>query len=67
MPINNSIGKLFNIVLCNRLDKFLSNHNVIHETQIGFSKKSRTSDYVFVLKCIIDKYINIGKNYTNVL
>jgi hypothetical protein len=50
IAINNSIGKLLNIVLCNRLGKFLSNHNVIHETQIIFSKKSRTSDHVFCIK-----------------
>jgi hypothetical protein len=25
--------------------------------QIGFSKKSRTSDHIFVLKCILEKYL----------
>ena len=56
IAINNSIGKLFNIILNNRLDNFFSDNNIIHRTQIGFSKKSRTSDHVFVLKSIIDKY-----------
>jgi hypothetical protein len=44
--------------LNNRLDKFLIDHGIIHESQIGFSKKSRTSNHLFVLKCLIDKYIN---------
>jgi hypothetical protein len=43
--------------LSNRLDTFLVEHNIIHENQIGFSEKSRTSDHIFVLKCIIEKYL----------
>ena len=54
------IGKLFNIILNKRLDKFLLERNIIHETQIGFSKNSRTSDHLFVLKCLVGKYINSG-------
>ena len=49
-----------NFHLNTRLDKFLAENNVIHESQIGFSKKSRTSDHLFVLKCLVDKYINSG-------
>lgn len=60
IAINNSIGKLFNLVLCNRFDLFLVDNDIIHETQIGFSKKARTSDHIFVLKCIIDKYLKCG-------
>ena len=46
IAINNSIGKLFNLVLCNRFDLFLADNDIIHETQIGFSKKARTSDHI---------------------
>jgi hypothetical protein len=60
ITITSCIGKLFNIILNNRLDKFLLEHNIIHETQIGFSKNSRTSDHLFVLKCLVGKYINSG-------
>ena len=60
ITITNSIGKLFNIILNNRLDNFLSENNIIHESQIGFSKKARTSDHLFVMKCLIDKYTNSG-------
>jgi chromosome segregation ATPase len=57
ITICNSIGKVFNSILNNRLDKFLIENNIIHENQIEFSKKSRTSDHIFVLKCIIEKYL----------
>ena len=58
IAINSSIGKLFNSILNNRFDKFLSENNVIKSCQIGFSKKSWTSDHVFVLKTLKDKHIN---------
>ena len=61
IAINNSLGKLFNTILYNRLDKFLSDNNIINKTQIGFSKKARTSDHIFVLKCLIEKYVKRGK------
>ena len=46
--------------MCNRLDKFLVDKNLIHETKIGFKKNSRTSDHIFVLNCLIEKYFNSG-------
>ena len=62
--ITSSIGKLFNRVLNAWLDKFLIKYNVIDECQIGFRKKARTSDHMFVLKTIIDKYCEAGnKSY----
>lgn len=57
IAINNSLGKLFNIIMNNRFDKYLKDKDIIHETQIGFSKKARTADHIFVLKCIIEKYL----------
>ena len=43
--------KLFNSVLNNKLDEYLSENNIISETQIGFKKKARTTDHMFVLRC----------------
>ena len=60
IAINNSIGKLFDLILYNRLDKFLLDNDIIHKTQIGFSKGACTSDHIFVLKCMIDKYLKSG-------
>lgn len=68
IAINSCIGKLFNTILNSRLDKFLTENNIISEYQIGFKKKSRTSDHIFVLKTLIDKYINKKMaNYLHVL
>jgi hypothetical protein len=55
IAVANCFGKIFNSILNTRLDKFLAKHNVIHERQIGFSEKSRTSDHLFALKCLVDK------------
>ena len=41
------------------LDKYLIDNNLINKCQIGFSRKVRTSDHIFVLKTLIEKYINI--------
>ena len=38
--------------------KFVSDHNILNESQIGFRKSYRTPDYIFTLKSIIiDKYL----------
>ena len=60
LTITSSIGKLFNRVLNARLDKFLFKYNVIDKCQIGFRKKTRTSDHMFVLKTIIVEYCVAG-------
>ena len=49
-----------NCVLNSSLDKFLIKFNIKDECQIGFKTKARTSDHMFVLKTIIDKYCNSG-------
>ena len=56
ITIMSCLGKLFNSVLNNRLDEYLSENNIISETQIGFKKKARTSDHMFVLQMLIEKY-----------
>ena len=58
IAINPCIGKLFNSILNSRLDKHLETNKLIHPCQIGFSKKCRTSNHVYVLKTLIDKYTN---------
>jgi hypothetical protein len=58
IAVSNCFGRILNIILNNRLDSFLLENNLIHESHIGFSKKARTSDHLFVLKCLINKYIN---------
>ena len=58
ITVTGAIGKIFNSVLNNRLDTFLVENNIIDNCQIGFTKKARTSDHMFILKCLFDKYCN---------
>ena len=49
-----------------RLLNFLTNNDVLHKSQIGFLPGHRTTDHIFTLRTIIDKYVkNIrgGKIY----
>ena len=63
--ITSNIGKVFNMGLNNRLDQFLEENQIIEKVQIGFTMNARTSDHMFVLKSLIDKYTNMkgGKLY----
>ena len=56
ITITGAIGKVFNGVLSLKLDKFLQDHNIIHESQIGFTKKARTADHMFVINSLINIY-----------
>ena len=56
ITITSNLGKVFNNVLNTRLDSFLTEHNLIHPSQVGFTKHARTSDHCFIVKCLIDKY-----------
>ena len=56
ITITSAIGKLFNSILNSRLDTFLIKNNIINDCQIGFTKKARTSDHMFIIKSIIDTY-----------
>lgn len=61
ITINSCIGKVFNSILNTRLENYLSDNNIIHETQIGFRRKSRTSDHMFILRTLIDKTVKGDK------
>jgi hypothetical protein len=47
---------LFNNILNIRLDNLKKKNRLIHQSQIGFTKYSRTADHDFILKTLIDKY-----------
>ena len=58
ITLNSCLGKLFCHVLNGRISKFLEDKSFIGREQAGFRKNHRTSDQIFILKTIIDKYIN---------
>ena len=49
-----------------RLNSSLTEHNLIHPSQVGFTKHARTSDQCFIVKCLINKYCSTqeGRLYT---
>jgi hypothetical protein len=65
ITITSAVGKLFNSILNSRLDSFLEKNNIINSCQIGFSKKARTSDHMFILRTLFNTYCekNEGRLY----
>ena len=55
LTINSSLAKLFNTIMNNRLIKFLDKYDVINDNQIGFRKKARTSDHIFIINTLFRK------------
>ena len=60
-----NLSKVYSMVLNERLVKYLEQNGLRAPEQIGFQRKARTSDHIFVLKLIIDKCIkpNGGRLY----
>ena len=55
------LGKLFTLVYNERLLKFLEEKNILSYNQIGFRRKYRTADHIFVLNTILNSYFSKGK------
>ena len=65
ITILNALSKLFNTIMNNRLKSYILKHRLVDQKQIGFKKGARTSDHMFVLKTLIDKYTTKnGQLYT---
>ena len=61
ITIMSCLGKLFNSVLNTKLNEYLTENNVISKMQVGFQKKARTTDHMFVLRTLIEKYTKQNK------
>ena len=62
--VTSCLGKLFSSLLNTRLSNYFHENNVLHHSQIGFLKGYRTTDHIFSLRTLIDKYVineNKGK------
>jgi len=62
IAVGSNLCKLFCSVLHNRINLFADSNAVIPACQIGYKKKSRTSDHILTLKNLIDKYLRKAKN-----
>ena len=58
ITLNSSLEKLFYQILNNRVVEYLEDNDLLSKEQSGFTKGFRTTDHIFVLRKIIDKYIN---------
>ena len=61
ITVTAALSKVFAIMLNERLENWSISNNVMRIEQIGFQKKSRTSDHLFVLKTVIDFYKSQGQ------
>ncbi|KAG5837931.1 hypothetical protein ANANG_G00218340 [Anguilla anguilla] len=60
--VNSNLGGAFFCSIVNaRLLNFLTKHNVLSKSQIGFIPKHRTTDHIYTLHTLIDKHINQNK------
>ena len=57
ISITSCLGKLFTSLLQCRLSNFLESNNLISPNQGGFRSGYRTTDHLFILKTLINKYV----------
>ena len=62
ISLTSNLSKLFNSILHTRVSEYLEENKLIRPEQGGFRKVFRTSDHIFVLQTIIEKYTKTGKN-----
>ena len=56
ITLSSCFGKLFCHVLNERIVSYVDNVSFFRPEQAGFRKSSRTTDHLYVLKTIVDKY-----------
>ena len=56
ITLTSCLGKLFTSILQSRLNKFIEQHNILNPEQFGFRSNSRTTDSLFILQQLINKY-----------
>ena len=61
IAVGSSLGKIFYLILLDRLEMRTQQSNLISPNQIGFMKEHRTADHIFVLKTIIDRIVRIER------
>ena len=64
--VSSCLGKFFCSILNERLINYYDKNNIIHRSQTGFRPGFRTSDHIFTLRTLVDKYVNTvnqGKIY----
>ena len=57
ISVASCLGKLFMVILNQRFLKYIQKEKLLHNYQIGLLPGFRTSDHIFTLRCIIDRYV----------
>ena len=61
ITVTDALSKVLAIMLNERIGKWSTDNNIKAKEQIGFEKKTRPADHLFVLKTLIDSYKAQGK------
>ena len=61
ITISSCLGKVFSVILNNRIIEYLNENDLLCQEQIGFRKNYCTSDHVLMLKTLIDYYKSKNK------
>ena len=61
IAIGSVLGKLFALILLNRLENLVQDTYPISPNQVGFKKGHRTSDHIFVLNTIVKRFLRVDK------
>ncbi len=59
--VSSNLGKLFRSIINARLLDFITTHNVLSRSQIGFLPNYRTSDHIYTLHTLIEKHVHQDK------
>ncbi len=59
--VSSNLGKLFCSIINARLLDFITAHNVLSRSQIGFLPNYRTSDHIYTLHTLIEKHVHQDK------
>ena len=66
ISIGSCIGKVYSMVLFNRLIDAIDNFILLSKNQIGFLKEYRTADHSFVINSMADQFVKAMKQDINV-
>ena len=61
ITITSCLGKLFNSIMNCRLDSFTKENRLGCKEQIAYEKGARTTDHIFVLQTLTQKYLSVNK------
>ena len=58
LSLASCLGKLFTSLLQRRLHTYMENNDLYNKYQAGFRPDHRTTDHIFIIKTLVNKYIH---------